>query len=398
MFEYRRYRVSAREKQPLLDFMLEGLREGGCRIVRSSSADEAPFRISFETSSGERLGIVAYAFRATRTPTPKRPADERSFQIKYGSKASSEAHEIWVDPYGLYTTLFLGIDPEEGFFVGVDPQMHNPTKLFIRFEFKDRHAEEIKAAGWHAWERQRRSGGFEEPVEAVIGGTRASFLRYVYLERAAQGLDQGHRLLLAERPLPSDSGLPSTAVTDVAQPALHPIAQEFELSTDEILDIIASARRLKMAVRGWVAEEHLRETISTVFGVTHCRRLDAEGGPDLELRFRDGPAITIECKNVLRRTTAAGVPRVDFQRTRASQTDRCSRYYSPHDFDVVAACLHAVTLQWEFRYRMPIDFAAHPICAGKLASNVEIGSAWSDEPGAVLARASDIARRREAEK
>jgi hypothetical protein len=143
-----------------------------------------------------------------------------------------------------------------------------------------------------------------------------------------------------------------------------------------------------------VAEEHLRETIASVPGVTDCRRLDAEGSPDLELRFREDPPITIECKNVLRRTTAAGIPRLDFQRTRASQADRCSRYYSPLDFDVVAACLHAVTLEWEFRYRMAIDFGPHPVCTGKLSSNVEVDARWSADPTTVLARASGIAASR----
>lgn len=61
--------------------------------------------------SGERMGI-AYAFRATFTPTRKRPVDEHSFQVKYGSR-EGRFHSIWTDPYGLYTTLVCGINPEQ---------------------------------------------------------------------------------------------------------------------------------------------------------------------------------------------------------------------------------------------------------------------------------------------
>ena len=155
----RRYHVSAAARGPLLKFMLDALRSAGCLILHASPPDQAPFVITFETSAGERMGIVAYAFRATRTPTRNRPADERSFQIKYGSKEDyrdENSHELWQDPLGLFTTLLLGIDADEGFFVAADRAMHNPTRFFICLEFKDRHAEQIKVREWFAWEREHR--------------------------------------------------------------------------------------------------------------------------------------------------------------------------------------------------------------------------------------------------
>jgi hypothetical protein len=82
----------------------------GCRIIHKSPADRAPFRISFVLPNGERMGIVAYAFLANSKVTRNRPGDEHRFQVKYGSKNDS-LHEIWQDPFGLYTTLFLGINP-----------------------------------------------------------------------------------------------------------------------------------------------------------------------------------------------------------------------------------------------------------------------------------------------
>ena len=97
-----------------------------------------------------------------------------------------------------------------------------------------------------------------------------------------------------------------------------------------------------------------------------------------------GPS-SVECKNVLRTTLADGTPRVDFQRTRASKTDPCSRYYSPDDFDIVAACLHAVSERWEFRYVRPPDLDPHTKCVGKLSSNVRIDSRWLTDPTPILA-------------
>jgi hypothetical protein len=89
----RTYSVSIAARRPLVDFIAGALSVAGCKIVRRFEPDRAPFVVVFETPTGERMGIVAYAFLATRTPTRHRPADERSFQIKYGSKADY----VWRD-------------------------------------------------------------------------------------------------------------------------------------------------------------------------------------------------------------------------------------------------------------------------------------------------------------
>ena len=386
----RLYRVQRADREPLVRFMIEALHVAGCRVLYASEPTTAPFVITFETPSGERLGVVAYAFLATRTPTLNRPIDERSFQVKYGKKLKRNVHKIWQDPFGLFTTIFLGISPEHQYFVAADPEMHNPTKFFIRVEYKDRHADHIKTKGWTAWERDRH--GHEEPVEVLVGGTAEHFLDLIRFERAAHGLDQGNRQLLAERHhlfkgtptvFPAASGL-----EDIAQ---HPLLGEFQLSVTEVLDVIANARRLKMAVRGWVAEEKLRDTISRLKGITHCQKIDTEGGADLEVRVNNGPLLTVECKNVLRMPDRHGTPRVDFQRTRASKKDPCSRFYAASDFDVVAACLHARTENWEFKYILPSDLAGHKKCVGKLASNVLVDDHWSPDPMPILHAAASRA-------
>jgi hypothetical protein len=399
--EYAIYSVSQRDREPLLRYMVDALEAEGCAIIRHTPPTEAPFRISFETPAGERLGIIAYAFRATFTPTKNRPADEHSFQIKYGSKqyrTRPRLHELWQDPYGLYTTICCGINTEQGFFVGIDPEMHNPTKFFIRVEFKQHHVDEILRLGWHTWERDVRRQS-EEPIEVFVGGTARSFLRYLRFERAALREDQGHRKLLAERigegptsPLfvPSVAPLAVTAPTPAPQ-MIHALAQEFEMTESQVLDVIANARRLKMAARGWVAEAKLLEVLSRVDGVTDCVMPDEEGKPDLRLRFRGVGPVIIECKNVARDTLTDGTVRLDFQKTRTSKSDPCSRYYRRDAFHLVAACLHAVTVKWEFKFALPSTLDAHKSCVGRLSNNVRLDSRWTtDAAGALALAAADL--------
>jgi hypothetical protein len=388
----RTYGVQAHDREPLIAFMLGALRRAGCRIIYEPSPNEAPFRITFETPSGERIGIIAYAFLANTKLTRNRPDDEHRFQVKYGSK-DGKLHILWQDPYGLYVTLFVGINPELGFFVGADPILHSPTKFFISVEFKQQQVDRILRSGWHAWERERRFRGLDEegPVEVLVGGTAESFLPYVRFEREALGEDQGHRQLLAERSVAVVAPVVGTVAGPAPSPArLHELAREFEMSEAEVLDLIAGARRLKMAVRGWVAEEHLVRRLLNVPGVSDCVRDDEEGGPDVKLRFENSRVISLECKNVLRQRTADGLARVDFQRTRASKSDPCSRYYSASDFDIVAACLHAVSERWDFQFARSAWLDAHRVCTGKLSHLVKLDDRWSRPVEHVL---RDVANR-----
>jgi hypothetical protein len=386
------YRVQRAAREPLLNFMLDALKADGCSILNHSGADQAPFRIAFETASGERMGIVAYAFFAgSNAGTPGRPHDEHSFQVKYGSK-DGKRHTVWTDPYGLYTTIFCGIDPERRLFVGADPQMHNPTKFFIRVEYKQHHVDAIRRDGWFTWERDRRHEDAPEPAEVFVGGTADSFLRYLRFERDAQGLDQGHRQLFAEKMpvivVPGPALGVAEEVAGVPAQTRHRLADELQLSEEAVLDLIAQHRRLKMAVRGWVAEKHLVDELAKVRGVSECRSLDEEGGPDVSLRFEGSRPLVLECKNVLRQRAADGTPRVDFQKTRAAKENPSSRFYSPDQFDVVAACLHAVTESWEFRYIVPTRLAEHKKYPGKLSPAVRVDAGWAKDAAAVLAEAT----------
>jgi hypothetical protein len=388
------WKIDAQQRGPLLQFMLDGLRDAGCRLLSVAQPDRAPFRFAFETPTGERMGVVAYAFLANSKVTLNRPRDEHRFQVKYGSK-DGHLHELWQDPFGLYTTLFLGIDPDRGFFVAADPVLHSPTRFFISVEFKRRHVDAILDSGWYAWERDvRRSTESDNPVEVLVGGRRDSFLRLVQFERDALGEDPGHRHWLAERSatdtmIARTAAAPPKLVAQVAAPALrHTLASEFQLSEDEVMTLIARTPRLKMAVRGWVAEEHLLRSLRAVEGVSDCERILAEGGADIRLRYKASDPLTIECKNVLRERTADGLARVDFQRTRASVGDPCSRYYSVTDFDVVAACLHAVSERWEFRFSPTASLAPHHRCPGRLSNLVRVDGRFGEDPGPVLTAAA----------
>jgi hypothetical protein len=348
------------------------------------------------------MGIVAYAFLANSKPTKNRPTDEFRFQAKYGANDNA-LHYLWQDPLGLYTTLFLGISPTDGFVVSFDPVFHSPLYFYSSYEFKLAQVEEIKDIGRTCWEREhlgsradRRRGNRESEeardssqlragFEVVVGCTRNRFLSLIRFERGGKGLDQGNRQLLFERAFDiGQQNLANARLTEPAAPAeiadlaSHPLLQELALTPDELLSVIAEARRLKMAVRGWVAEEHLRRAVSAVDGVSGCIRLDEEGGPDLRLSWNGSRPILIECKNVLRRKNAAGLARIDFQRTRAAKGDPCSRYYAPDDFDLVAACLHAVTEKWEFKFRPSTSLMAHKTCVGKIASNLLVDSNWTE--------------------
>lgn len=409
----RTYSVNAKKRAPIVNFMLEALRESGCQIVEAPDPSIAPFRILFDTPEGERMGVVAYAFTANSKKTKNRPADEHRFQVKYGNKDKDDdgEHEVWQDPNGLYTTIFCGINAKKGFFVGADPVLHSPTKFFISVEFREAHARRILETGWFAWERARRSGEGKArlknpdkpadldkaagPVEVLVGGTKKSFLRYIRFEREARGESQGERQLLAERPQSSLVLPPASLLATPPEHVLVALAGEFGLPPEEILALISKTARLRMAVRGFVAEEHLVSALKHVPGVTDCKRPNVEGGPDVTLTFGGKRGIKVECKNAMKKMTAE-VPqraRVDLQRTRTSKKDPCSRFYTTDAFDVVAACLHATTGDWkQFRFARAVELDPHKKCVEppRLSNNVKVnfeekaGLPWTSDAARVL--------------
>ena len=385
------YTVRESDRAPLVRFMLDALEAQGARILFAPSSTVAPFRITFETAQGERMGVVAYAFLANNRQIKNRPPDEHRFQIKYGGDLSGY-HEIWQDPYGLYVTLLLGIDPQAGFFVAADPVLRNPTRFSVSVEFKDGDVREILDRKWSSWERERRPGkkvGDEPLFEALVGGTADQFMRLIRFEREAWGEDPGERQYLAEHfgqtSLITASPQLLAPGRSISAERLHALAAEFALPEEKVLDLIAERRMLKMAVRGSVAEEHLLTALRAIPGVSDCHRLESAQGPDVGLRFH-GHSIMVECKNSSRKRTKEGFEKIDLQRTRTSKGDPCSRFYRRSEFDLVAACVHAVTERWEFKYASSRDLDEHKSCGGRLSNNVKLDERWTTDAALALTK------------
>jgi len=215
----RTYPVSPHESQPLLDFIIAALRDARCALLHAPKADTAPFHFSIEMPTGERIGLIAYAFRAHPRASSGRRSKVHHFQVSYGAKTGDD-HELWLDPLGLHVTLLLGIDPELGLFVGADPVFHSPIEFPTSIAFTQTQVARILKQGFHAWQREPLRGNDENaPIEVLVGGVAGSFLQYVLFEREAFREDQGHRHLLADRvPRTSASPTPRRASPSVEAP------------------------------------------------------------------------------------------------------------------------------------------------------------------------------------
>jgi hypothetical protein len=379
--------------------MEEGLESAGCSILKRADPSEAPFRFSFITPWGDRRGVCAYAFLANSKSTKNRPHDEYRFQIKYGSKdEGGPPIFLWHDPFGLYTTLLLGIDTENEVFIGADPVLNSPTRFHISKEFKDLHVAKVKAQSWFAWERERKAPRNVAPeeqslaFEIMVGGVKANFLRYVLFESEVRGEDQGHRHLVADGYTSPLELIRQRAATlwvadEIAPVHLHKLAVELGLDIKQILDMIAERARVHMAVRGAAAEHHLRERLLRLPNVTRVDPLGGDGEPDFAVRVSGSRRpVRVECKNTLR-TELRGYPKMDFQRTRAPKSNPCGRYYAREEFEVLAACLHAHTNRWEFKARLTRDLPDHAKCHGRIASNLAVDEMWEANLALVLERA-----------
>ena len=368
------YSVSRAEKEPLLHFITQALEMRQCRVIHASNSGRAPFYIVFETPAGERHGLLAYAFFANSKVIKNRPEDEHRFQIKYGGDLKAVL-DVAVDTYGVVTTIFLGIDHVRGIFVAADPLMNTPSPMSRSIEFKSRHVEQIHDEGWVAWERDRKPPKTKDRrahqlamnvrTEVLVGAKQERLLDLIILEIIAQGFDPGERHLVADK-------LKANLSPEVKSVRQHGLLKELDILPEALFDLIEGANRLKMAVRGWVAETHLEDTLRTVPGVSECRRIEAEGKPDISLRWKGSRPILLECKNTLREKYADGRYKIDFQRTRASKGDPCSRYYSPNDFQILAACLHAVTERWEFSYALTLELPPHDKCKGQIKNMIAV--------------------------
>lgn len=368
----------------------------GAKIVSAASPSVAPFEFKVRSAAGESIDLVCYAFTANKYGQEERPADEHRFQVKYGSDFR-RSHALFIDPSRLLVTLMFGVHQTMPLFIAVDPAMHSPTWFSSSVEFKQHDLEQAAETGWHGWERDRVAQGrrrahppFDLRTEAVLAFRPEHFITYSRLERLATGLDASERLLLIDRVgqalrdgrSPEDLlRLPSSA--GPVELKNHPLLAELDLSPEELLDVLRERFRLMAAVRGGVAERHLERLLRSTREIQRVHRLDQDALPDFEVEYRRRH-VRIECKNVLRRLVG-GVPKVDFQKTRAAKGNFCSRYYRADQFEVLAACLHPVTARWEFNFCETGSLPPHEKCVGRISQHVRVeGPNWLSDLASLL--------------
>lgn len=155
---------------------------------------------------------------------------------------------------------------------------------------------------------------------------------------------------------------------------LHEIEVAFGLSAQEVLEIILNRNRCLIAVRGAVAEEHLRrqlQQLRATNAIDDSEVIDQDGQPDFKVFYR-GRSFLIECKNVEKEKKTKKDVTVDFQRTRNQKNDPGARFYKPEEFDVLAACLWNRTRQWKFAYVSTRDLPRHPKYPDRQSNRVTI--------------------------
>lgn len=367
------YRVAAKRRALQREFLEHAVEASGGVLLHASAADRAPVFLGIALPDDSRVGVLCYAFGCT-TGSNNRPADERRLQIRFGGEKSWESdHSLGRDVAGVDTTVVLGIDVEEGVFIGLDAALYDPLPMGISIEYKDSFAQAARRDGFSVWERVARIGRRRPPrtaqgIEAVVAFAPERFLDYVSLEREATalGLDTGLRHRLAMK-VAAEPGRLTGRDT---------LIEEFDLTSEELVEIIRTNRYLGVAVRGGVAEHHLVRALNAEDGVT-AERTDRAGEADARAFVGpDREGLVIECKNAAPLPYADGAFKVEVQRTRASKGDPASRYYTTDDFDVLAVCLFSPTGKWDFKYRSSRDLEPHPDFPGRIRPMQRIDSTW----------------------
>jgi hypothetical protein len=370
------YRVAGRSD--IHDFLRGAVGRAGGEILFMSPANRAPVYLGIQGPNDERIGVLCYPFRCNPPPIQGRAPDEHRLQIRYGAEASWFAgeHRVGLDVAGVDTTIVVGVHLDEGLLIGLDPLRYDPLPMGISIEFRQSHVDDAHRSGWHVWERETRAGRRRASraiagLETLVAFRPERLLAYVGFERLASGLglDPPLRFRAAE-----------VAAADPIVPGgggVHELEVEFELTSAEILELIAQRARLAVAVRGGVAEHHLARHLERDRHVATAQPIDRDGEPDFDVALTDGRRVLVECKNVSPNTYADGTPKVEVQKTRSQRDDPAGRFYRPEQFDVVAACVYAVTGTWEFRFKATTRMARHESHHDRLAVMHRVDDTWS---------------------
>lgn len=309
-------------RQDIHGLLLDAVEASGGRVLFTGDPGKAPVFLGVEDSRAERLGLLIYPFRMTSRLIRNRPADEVRGQIRYGGEQSwLEEHPVGHDRAGVDITLMLGVHTEQGVLVGLQPSLYDPLPMGISFYAKTSDLHAAATTGWHVWEKDNKPGTRRliprgpAGLETLVGFTPDRLLDYAHFERRADDLSLDQPLRFIAAAAAGDKGGASAR-------GLHSLEAEFDLTSQEILEIIASRNRLQVAVRGGVAEHHLQRVLQADPQVSLVTRLDQDALHDFDVRLTDGRRLRVECKNASPHTYADGSFKVEVQKTRASKNDR----------------------------------------------------------------------------
>ena len=266
--------------------------------------------------------------------------------------------------------------------LGLDPLLYSPLPMGISVYAKLSDLDKMGDDGWHVWEKEDRAGTKRSEARSASGleifvafrGDR--LLDYVRLERRATDLRLDTPLRFSAAASVKSR---ASAVSLATQP--HSLETQFNLSSKQILEIIANRSRLSVAVRGGVAEHHLQSLLEADSEVATVEPLDIDATHDFNVKMKSGQALRIECKNASPNKYADGAFKVEVQKTRASKGDPAGRLYPVTNFDVVAACLFSPTSKWVFKFARTINLARHPGYGDRLNPMQRVDGTWADSLG-----------------
>ncbi len=143
----------------------------------------------------------------------------------------------------------------------------------------------------------------------------------------------------------------------------HPLEVEFGLPAYGILDTIEDAFRLKVAVKGGIAESHLLNHLRNLPTIENVVHLDEDDRPDFQITY-NGKILLIECKNV------SPKGKMDLQKNCYPKNNPNHRFYKKDRFDILAASMQPFTGEWKFKFCPTVDLDTHPDVPERLDSRV----------------------------